>query len=126
MKSIIGRITDAERKIVELKAENKRIFNSCIMEKNKQTRNRMILDKIDNENKIVELKAAIKAVKGKHYNDFSTLERLRATVDSTQANFKKAVKQFKEKIGLNQEAIDRLMVGIYNMFQEEILDGEGN
>lgn len=48
---------------------------------------------------------------------------MRAMVDKLQEEYDSKVAAFKDTVGLNQEAIDRLMVGIYNEFQDEILNG---
>lgn len=96
----------------------------CLTEKNRQVRNRLLIDKLENENKIVELKNAIKDTKTKHLTEFKSLEKMRRTVDRLQSELKNKVVEFKETIGLNEEAIARLMVGIYNRFQDEILEGK--
>lgn len=123
MKSTIESVTDAELKILDLERENKGIFNACLYEKNKQVRNRLLINKMENESRILELKGIVKNTKtGKAY-DFSVLEKMKGEVDSRQREYDEKVRQFKGKIGLNQEAMDRLMVGIYNRFQDEILEG---
>ena len=47
---------------------------------------------------------------------------MRKDVDDTQAKYDDKVSQFKREIGLTTDAIDNLMVGIYNKFQDEILE----
>lgn len=47
----------------------------------KQVRNRMLLDKINNEQRIFELKQLIKKAKSQHLEDLSSLERMREEVD---------------------------------------------
>ena len=47
----------------------------------KQVRNRMLLDKINNEQRIFELKQMIKKAKSQHLEDLSSLERMREEVD---------------------------------------------
>lgn len=84
----------------------------------------MLLTKLDNENMILELKGIIRKIKTKNMIDFSKLEALRSRVDKLQGEYNEHVREFKDNVGLNQEAIDRLMVGIYNEFQDEILNGE--
>ena len=84
----------------------------------------MLLTKLDNENMILELKGIIRKIKTKNMIDFSKLEALRSRVDKLQGEYNEQVREFKDNVGLNQEAIDRLMVGIYNEFQDEILNGE--
>lgn len=88
----------------------------------KQVRNRMLLDKLNNEQRIFELKQLIKKAKSQHLEDFSSLETMRREVDDNQGLYDKKVRQFKEDIGLTRETIDNLMVGIYNKFQDEILE----
>jgi hypothetical protein len=39
------------------------------------------MEKIDNENKILELKDIVRTTRNKHLSDLSSLERMRATVD---------------------------------------------
>ena len=79
---IISKIGDAEKEIGRLETENKRIFTACLTERNKQLRNRMLLDKLDNENRILELKGVVKKTKLDHLSDLSTLEEMRKTADS--------------------------------------------
>ena len=81
----------------------------------------MLLDKVANEQKIMELKSMAKKAKNKHLSDFTVLEKLRKDVDSAQESYDKKVREFKENIGLDGETVKRLMVGIYNKFQDEIL-----
>ena len=47
----------------------------------KQVRNRMLLDKINNEQRIFELKQLIKKAKSQHLEDLSSLEKMREEVD---------------------------------------------
>lgn len=47
----------------------------------KQVRNRMLLDKINNEQRIFELKQMIKKAKSQHLEDFGSLEKMREEVD---------------------------------------------
>ena len=47
----------------------------------KQVRNRMLLDKLNNEQRIFELKQLIKKAKSQHLEDLSSLERMREEVD---------------------------------------------
>ena len=47
----------------------------------KQVRNRMLLDKINNEQRIFELKQMIKKAKSQHLEDLSSLEKMREEVD---------------------------------------------
>ena len=50
------------------------------------------------------------------------LENMRKEVDGLQSDYDSQVKQFKDTIGLDQEAIYRLLVGVYNKYQGEILE----
>ena len=80
------------------------------------------MEKIENETRIMELNSIIKSINEKHFKDFSELEKMRDDVDKAQSKYDNRVNEFKMKIGLNQDTIDNLVVGIYNKFQEEILD----
>ena len=61
MQSIIDNVAKMETAIQELKQKNKRIFDICmkagkkVKGVDKQVRNRMLMDKIDNEQRIFEL-----------------------------------------------------------------------
>lgn len=88
----------------------------------KQVRNRMLMDKIANEQRIFELKQLVKKARSQHLDDFSSLEKMRKEVDEQQSAYDQKVRDFKTDIGLTKEAIDSLMVGIYNKFQDEILE----
>lgn len=88
----------------------------------KHVRNRMLMDKIDNEQRIFELKQLVKKARTQHLDDFSSLEKMREEVDEQQTSYDRKVRDFKADIGLTKEAIDNLMVGIYNKFQDEILE----
>jgi len=128
MQSILDNVAKMEEKIKELKQKNKRIFDICMKSGKKvkgvdrQVRNRMLMDKLDNEQRIFELKSLVKKAKSQHLEDFSSLERMRKDVDEKQEAYDEKVRCFKSDIGLTQETIDNLMVGIYNKFQDEILN----
>ena len=123
LQSIIDSVYSAESKIQELEAANKKIFNQCLTEKNRQIRNRLLISKLENENQIVELKDAVKGIKKKHLSQFKSLEKMRKAVDVLQSELDSKIERFKNEIGLNAEAISNLMVAIYNRFQDEILEG---
>ena len=80
------------------------------------------MEKLENETRIMELNSIIKSINEKHFKDFSELEKMRDDVDKAQRKYDNRVNEFKMKIGLNQDTLDNLMVGIYNKFQDEILD----
>ena len=128
IQGILDNVAKVETKIGELKQENARIRDFCMKQGPKpkgidrQIRNKMLLDKVANEQKIVELRSLAKKAKSKHLTDFTALEKLRQDVDSAQESYDKKVREFKENIGLDEEAVKRLMVGIYNKFQDEILE----
>ena len=129
LQSIIDSVAKMEEQIKELKERNKRIYDICMKScrkkvkgVDKQVRNRMLLDKLNNEQRIFELKQLIKKAKSQHLEDFSSLETMRKEVDDNQGLYDKKVRQFKDDIGLTRETIDNLMVGIYNKFQDEILE----
>lgn len=122
LKSIIDGISQAELEIVELKEANKRIFDACIVEKNRQRRNRLLLQKLDNEGRIADIQSTINEIKDKNLKDFTTLERMRADVDKRQTEYDDAVAEFKRNIGVNEDMIENLAIGIYNKYQGEILE----
>jgi hypothetical protein len=128
LQSIIDNVAKMEEKIKELKQKNKRIFDICMKSGKKvkgvdrQVRSRMLMDKLNNEQRIFELKSLVKKAKSQHLEDFSALEKMRKDVDEKQSTYDQKVREFKTDIGLTQEVIDNLMVGIYNKFQDEILE----
>ena len=128
IQGILDSVAKIEGKIADLKKENARIQNFCMKQGpkpkgiDKQIRTKMLLDKVANEQKIMELKSMAKKAKGKHLSDFTALEKLRRDVDSAQESYDQKVREFKENIGLDEGAVKRLMVGIYNKFQDEILE----
>jgi uncharacterized protein YfcZ (UPF0381/DUF406 family) len=128
LQSIIDNVAKMEEKIKELKQKNKRIFDICMKSGRKvkgvdrQVRNRMLMDKLNNEQMIFELKSMVRKAKSKHLEDFSTLERMRKDVDEKQAAYDQKVRSFKSNIGLTTDVVNNLMVGIYNKFQDEILN----
>lgn len=127
LQSIIDNVAKMETEIQELKQKNKRIFDICMKSGkkvkgvDKQVRNRMLMDKIDNEQRIFELKQLVKKARSRNLDDFSSLEKMRKEVDIQQSAYDQKVRDFKADIGLTKEAMDNLMVGIYNKFQDEIL-----
>ena len=128
LQSIIDNVAKMEEKIKELKQKNKRIFDICmkagkkVKGVDKQVRNRMLMDKIDNEQRIFELKSLVKKAKSQHLEDFSALEKMRKDVDEKQSTYDQKVREFKTDIGLTTDVVNNLMVGIYNKFQDEILE----
>ena len=72
LQSIIDNVAKMEEKIKELKQKNKRIFDICMKSGKKvkgvdrQVRNRMLMDKLDNEQRILELKSLVKKAKSQH------------------------------------------------------------
>lgn len=113
---------------MELQERNRRIYGQCmkvgpkVKGVQRSVRNRMLLEKVENQQKIVELKALAKKAKSQHLEDFSSLEKMRRDVDAAQASYDAKVREFKKDIGLTKEVVDNLMVGIYNKFQDEILE----
>lgn len=128
LQGILDNVAKMETEIQELKQRNKRIFDICmkagkkVKGVDKQVRNRMLMDKIGNEQRIFELKQLVKKARSQHLDDFSSLEKMRKEVDEQQSEYDQKVRDFKTDIGLTKEAIDSLMVGIYNKFQDEILE----
>lgn len=70
----------------------------------------------------MELRGIVKRIKKEHLEDFSELERMRSDVDDWQMKYNESVREFKEEIGLNQDTMNQLMIGIYNRWQDEILE----
>ena len=124
MKSTIDGVFDAERKVMELEGENKRIFDQCLTERNRMIRNRLLVNKLENENRIVGLKDLVRKTRRKHASEFRELEALRGNVDTLQAKYDNLVAEFKDGIGLTADVVNNLTVGIYNKFQDEILNRE--
>ena len=127
IQSILDNVAKMEEQIKELKQKNKRIYDICmkagkkVKGVDKHVRNRMLMDKLNNEQRIFELKSLVRKAKSQHLEDFSSLERMRKDVDEKQKAYDKKVREFKSDIGLTRESIDNLMIGIYNKFQDEIL-----
>ena len=122
LQTIIDKVDEAERKIQELQKVNDRIFKACLVERNQRTRNRLLIEKMENESKIMDLKGVVKKTRKKHLSDFSSLERMRQKVDDLQGEYDLKVKDFKEGLGVNPESVEQLMTQIYNKFQDEILE----
>jgi hypothetical protein len=128
IQGILDNVAKMEGKIQELEQKNKRIFDICMKSGKKvkgvtrQVRNRMLMDKLDNEQRIMELKSLIKKAKSQHLEDFSALEKMRKDVDEKQSTYDQKVREFKTDIGLTTDVVNNLMVGIYNKFQDEILE----
>jgi DNA repair exonuclease SbcCD ATPase subunit len=127
LQSILDNVAKMETEIKELQAQNKRIYATCTRKRNakgieRAARDRMLMDKIGNEQRIMELKSLVKKAKTKHLDDFTALEKMRKEVDDSQEMYNEKVGQFKKEIGLTKEAMDNFMVGIYNKFQDEILE----
>ena len=105
-----------------------RIYDMCMKSGkkvkgvDKAVRNKMLMDKIDNEQRIFDLKSLVRKAKSQHLEDFSSLEKMRKDVDEKQEAYDKKIREFKSDIGLTRETIDNLMVGIYNEFRDEILE----
>lgn len=95
MKSTIESVTDAELRILDLERENKSIFNACLYERNKQARNRLLINKMENESSIIELKGLVKRTKAGKAYDFSVLDRMKGEVDELQKQYDSKVSQFK-------------------------------
>ena len=122
LKSILGKMGDCQSEVDGLVAKNANIVKKCVKLKNRKQRNQLLMEKIENETRIMELNSIIKSINDKHFKDFSELEKMRDDVDKAQSKYDNRVNEFKMKIGLNQDTLDNLMVGIYNKFQDEILD----
>lgn len=123
---MLDEVTSTEMAIQRLKAENKNIYNNCILIKSRSIRNKQLIRKIDNEKKIIELEQVVSNIRNKHLKNFTELEKLRDNVDKNQNLYDESIKNFKENIGLNDYAVSSLMVGIYNKYQDEILKNEVN
>ena len=53
----------------------------CLTERNRQLRNKLLLDKLDNENRILELKGVVRKTRFENLSDLSGLENLRKAAD---------------------------------------------
>ena len=124
LKSILDSITKVDLEVAKLKEENSKIFNVCLTMKNRQARTGMLMRKLDNEKRIEELSQLSRKTRKDHLEDLSKLEKMRAEVDERQSEFDKAVSGFRKDVNVSEEDIVNLMVGIYNRFQDEILNGE--
>jgi len=123
LKGILESVEKMEGEIERLHDENTNILNQCMSLKGKRKqRNNLLLRKLENERRIQDLNHDIKKYKSRHLDDLSSLERMREEVDSCQMEYDNAVEAFKRDIGFNKDDIANLMVGIYNNFQDEILD----
>ena len=95
MSSMIDTMTKAEENVLLLEKENKRIFNACLTEKNRQRRNSLLVQKMENEQKILELKGISKRVKERNASSFRTLEDMRKEVDRLQEEYDLSRTEFK-------------------------------
>ena len=78
LRSIIDGISEAEKKIIELKDSNKKLFGACVGKKgNKQKRNRLLIQKMENESKIQELQQIVAQTRKKHLTEFDGIEKIR-------------------------------------------------
>lgn len=124
LKTIIDRVHDAEKKSKELKAESKRLFEASVGERNRNKKTKMLLQKVENEEKVQQLDAIVKKTRKQHLSDFNELERLKKVVDTKKEEYAAKVREFKEKIGVDQDLVEQLVIGIYNKYQDEILNRE--
>lgn len=124
LKSILDSITKVDLEVAKLKEENSKIFNVCLTMKNRQARTGMLMRKLDNEKRIEELSQLSRKTRKDHLEDLSKLEKMRAEVDERQSEFDKAVSGFRKDVNVSEQDIANLMVGIYNRFQDEILNEE--
>ena len=122
MRSILDSATEIQLRILKLKERNKRLFTKCLSEKDRIARNRMLVEKMENSSKIMELNGVLKGINKDNLGDFKTLKRMRKVVDARQRDYDNALEKFKSEIGLDEETMGNLMVGIYNKFQDEILE----
>jgi predicted nucleic acid-binding Zn-ribbon protein len=134
MQRIIDDVDKLERKIADLTTKNKSICAKCAsMSKRKKLsdvqrtlRDKLLVQKIENESKLVELRSLVKKTRNKHLSDFTSLEKMRNDVDQAQARYDDKVKWFKQSVGLDERAVENLMIGIYNKYQDEILEHDNN
>ena len=64
----------------------------------------------------------MKKVRKEHLGDFQKLEGMRGDVDALQLEYDGLIQRFKDGIGLDEHVVSDLIVGIYNKFQDEILE----
>lgn len=99
-----------------MKEQNAKILNQCAFERNKSIRKRLLLTKLENENQVVELNGIVKGIQDKHFKDLSKLRKMKEKVDKLQMEYDTSIAEFKNKVGVNEESLENLMVGIYNRF----------
>ena len=122
LKSILDSIFKVDQERLRLKEESARIFNQCFLVKDNLTRNSMLMRRLDMEKKIEELSQLSMDTRRKHLDDLSRLEKMKEDVDNNQRELDDAIDRFKKEIGVDKSDISNLMVGIYNKFQDEILE----
>lgn len=81
LQKIIDGVVAMEGRIKELEAANSRILSICVSERNRHTRNQLLLARIENGAKIAELRQEVKSIKGRHLEEFRGLEQTRGDVD---------------------------------------------
>ena len=122
LSGLLNRLYEAELKSNDLKQRNRNLFNACLTERNRKAKTKMLMEKMENEQKIQELDELVRSEKKKHFEDLGFLESLREGVDKCQAEYDRQVKEFKEKVGVNQDSIEQFVIKVYNKYQDDILE----
>ena len=123
---ILDSIKQAEAKIRKLQDENKGIVQTCAIENDRLIKNRLLLKKLDNESKIVDLKEVIQSTRAKHEKDMTALDSMVSELEFNQKKYDNIVNEFKTQIGVDQDVIEQIVIGIYNKYQDDILAQEDN
>ena len=122
LSGLLNKLYEAELKSNDLKQRNRNLFNACLTERNRKAKTKMLMEKMENEQKIQELDELVRSEKKKHFEDLGFLESLREGVDKCQVEYDRQVKEFKEKVGVNQDSIEQFVIKVYNKYQDDILE----
>ena len=94
------------------------------MEKDRLIKNRLLLRKLDNESRISDLRKVIDTTRQHHEKDINALDSMMSELELNQKKYDSLVNVFKTRIGVNEDTIEQIVIGVYNMNQEEILKNE--
>lgn len=119
IQSIIDGLAQAERTAAELEAQNESISRKVLATGDRQARNRLLLQRLENRQRVEELRQVAETGRTAHLSDFSALERLRDEVDRRQAEYDRAREEFRSQIGSTKEQGDQLALAICRHFHEQ-------
>ena len=114
---ILESIKQAESKIRKLQDENKGIIQTCAIEKDRLIKNRLLLKKLENESKVADLNDVIRTTRSKHEQDMTILDSMVSELDLNQKKYDTLVSEFKNDIGVDEDVIEQIVIGIYNQHQ---------